>query len=93
MKLNRVIFEVDMVHHCGGTSAAGQFVHTLQMIDVTTGWSEHVATLASHYLVMADGFERMLARLPFPVREIHSDNGSEFLNHQMLRFWPEVNHH
>jgi hypothetical protein len=82
-------FEVDMVHHCG-TSAAGQFVHTLQMIDVTTGWSERVATLGRSYLVMADGFERMLTRLPFPVREIHSDNGSEFLNHQMLRFWPEV---
>lgn len=82
-------FEVDMVHHCG-TSAAGQFVHTLQMIDVTTGWSERVATLGRSYLVMADGFERMLARLPFLVREIHSDNGSEFLNHQMLRFWPEV---
>jgi hypothetical protein len=82
-------FEVDMVHHCG-TSAAGQFVHTLQMIDVTTGWSERVATLGRSYLVMADGFERMLTRLPFPVHEIHSDNGSEFLNHQMLRFWPEV---
>lgn len=82
-------FEVDMVHHCG-TSAAGQFVHTLQMIDVTTGWSERMATLGRSYLVMADGFQRMLARLPFSVREIHSDNGSEFLNHQMLRYWPEV---
>lgn len=82
-------FEVDMVHHCG-TSAAGQFVHTLQMIDVATGWSERVATLGRSYLVMADGFQRMLSRLPFSVREIHSDNGSEFLNHQMLRFWPEV---
>jgi len=82
-------FEVDMVHH-GGASAAGQFVHTLQMIDVASGWSERVATLGRSYLVMSDGFQRILARLPFPVREIHSDNGSEFLNHQMLRFWPEV---
>jgi len=82
-------FEVDMVHH-SGASAAGQFVHTLQMIDVATGWSERVATLGRSHLVMSDGFQRMLARLPFPVREIHSDNGSEFLNHQMLRFWPEV---
>ena len=82
-------FEVDMVHHCGST-ASGQFVHTLQMIDVATGWSERVATLGRSYLVMADGFERILSRLPFAVREIHTDNGSEFLNHHMLRFWPNV---
>lgn len=82
-------FEVDMVHHCG-SGATGQFVHTLQMIDVATGWSERVATLGRNYLVMSDGFERILRRLPFPVCEIHTDNGSEFLNHHMLRFWPEV---
>jgi hypothetical protein len=82
-------FEVDMVHHCGPTSS-GQFVHTLQMIDVTSGWSERVATLGRSYLVMADGFERILSRLPFIVREIHSDNGSEFLNHHLLRFWSDV---
>jgi len=82
-------FEVDMVHHCGGSSS-GQFVHTLQMIDVATGWSERVATLGRSYLVVADGFERSLNRLPFAVREIHSDNGSEFLNHHMLRFWPNI---
>lgn len=79
-------FEVDMVHHCG-PSASGQFVHTLQMIDVATGWSERVATLGRSYLVVADAFERILSRLPFAVREIHTDNGSEFLNHHLLRFW------
>jgi hypothetical protein len=83
-------FEVDMVHHCGPT-AIGQFVHTLQMIDVATGWSERVATLGRSYLVVADGFEHILNRLPFAVREIHTDNGSEFLNYHMLRFWPDVN--
>jgi hypothetical protein len=82
-------FEVDMVHHCGPTST-GQFVHTLQMIDVASGWSERVATLGRSYLVMADGFERILSRLPFNVREIHTDNGSEFLNHHLLRFWSNV---
>jgi len=82
-------FEADMVHHCGST-ASGQFVHTLQMIDVATGWSERVATLGRSFLVVGNGFERILNRLPFDVREIHTDNGSEFLNHHMLRFWPEV---
>jgi hypothetical protein len=79
-------FEVDLVHHCGYT-ASGDYVHTLQMIDVATGWSERAAVLGRSYRAMRDGFNRILVRLPFPVREIHPDNGSEFFNHHMLRFW------
>ncbi len=81
-------FEVDLVHHCG-LSPSGQYVHTLQMVDVTTGWSERVALLGRSYLVTKDGFERILARLPFKIEEIHPDNGSEFLNHHLVRFWKE----
>ncbi len=36
--------ETDLVHH-GGDTAVGDYVHTLQMIDVATGWSERVAGL------------------------------------------------
>ena len=79
-------FEVDLVHHCGHT-ASGDYVHTLQMVDVATGWSERVAVLGRSYRAMQDGFNRALLRLPFPVREIHPDNGSEFFNNHMLRFW------
>src|SRR4030042_3776004 len=31
-------FEVDAVHHCG-QSSAGHYVHTVQMVDVATGWT------------------------------------------------------
>jgi hypothetical protein len=79
-------FEVDLVHHCG-PSASGDYVHTIQIIDVATAWSERVSVLGRSYLVMKDGFTRILARLPFPVQEFHPDNGSEFFNHHMLRFW------
>jgi IS30 family transposase len=78
--------EVDLVHHCGAT-ARGEFVHTLQAIDVATGWSERVALLGRSFRVMEDGLRRILRRLPFPVREVHSDNGSEFFNHHLRRFW------
>jgi hypothetical protein len=79
-------FEVDLVHHAGA-SAEGQYVHTLQMIDVVSGWSERVAVLGRSYLVMADGFRRCQLRLPFAVCELHPDNGSEFLNDLMIQFW------
>ena len=79
-------FEVDLVHHCG-ESSAGQYVCTLQMIDVATGWSERAAVLGRSYLVMEDAFSRILERLPFQVRELHPDNGGEFLNDLLIRFW------
>jgi hypothetical protein len=82
-------FEVDLVHHCGPT-ASGEYAYTLQMIDVATGWSERRAVLGRSYLVMEDAFLCILARLPFSVLQIHPDNGGEFLNHHMLRFWGKI---
>jgi hypothetical protein len=82
-------FETDLVHHCGA-SPSGDYVHTLQMIDVTTGWSERVALLGRSYLAMKAGFERCLKRLPFPVLELHPDNGVEFLNQHMVRFFGDT---
>jgi len=81
-------FEVDLVHHSGPT-ASGEYVHTLQLIDVATGWSERWAVLGRSYRAMEDAFRGIMARLPFPIREIHPDNGSEFLNAHLVRFWRE----
>jgi len=82
-------FEVDLVHH-GGESSEGTYVHTLQMVDVATGWSERVAVLGRGQKAMEGGFRRILERLPFAVKELHPDNGSEFFNQHMLRFWGEA---
>ena len=79
-------FEVDLVHHCGAT-ANGEFIHTLQMVDVATGWSEATAILGRSFRVMKDGFDYLLNRLPFPVLEIHPDNGAEFFNQFLLQYW------
>lgn len=82
-------FEVDLVHH-SGMNAGGEYVHTLQMIDVATGWSERVAVLGRSGLIMEAAFRRILARLPFPLIELHPDNGSEFLNHHLYRFFKDT---
>jgi hypothetical protein len=78
--------EVDLVHHCG-PSATGDYLHTLQMVDVATGWSERVAVLGRSALMMEAGFRRILSRLPFTLLELHPDNGSEFLNNHLWRFF------
>jgi len=82
-------FEVDLVHHCGPI-ASGNFMHTLQIIDVATGWSERVAALGRSQLVMQDAFQRLLYRLPLAILELHPDNGSEFLNWNLIHFWKKV---
>ncbi len=81
-------FEVDLVHHWG-PSTSGDYLHTLQMTDVATGWSERVAVLGRSGVVMEAGFRRILARLPFPIIELHPDNGSEFLNYHLLNFFKD----
>ncbi len=60
------------------------------MVDVATGWSECAAILGRSHLVMEDAFRRILNRLPIPVLEIHPDNGSEFFNTVLLKFWKDV---
>ncbi len=81
-------FEVDLVHHCGG-STVGEYLHTLQLIDVATGWSERVAVCGRGQAAMETGFRQVIARLPFPVRHLHPDNGAEFFNDHLVRFWGE----
>jgi transposase InsO family protein len=80
--------EVDLVHH-GGESAAGEYAHTIQLIDVATGWSERVAVLGRGQTAMEAGFRRILERIPFPILELHPDNGSEFFNQHLVRFWKD----
>jgi hypothetical protein len=82
-------FEVDLVHHCGA-STTGDYLHTLQLIDVATGWSERVAILGRGQAAMETGFRQVLVRLPFPIKHLHPDNGGEFLNDHLVRFWGET---
>lgn len=81
-------FEVDTVHHCG-PAAIGEYVHTVQMVDVATGWSERVAVMGRSQREMEAGFRRIEARLPMRVIQLHPDNGSELLNDHLVRYWKE----
>ena len=78
--------EVDLIHHCGPTPR-GEYVCTIQTIDVATGWSELRAVLGRSYLVMEDAFRYIVAHIPFAILELHPDNGNEFFNYHLLRFF------
>jgi len=79
-------FEVDLVHHSGPITS-GDYICSLQMIDVATAWSERAAVLGRSYVVMQDAFQYLLTHIPFPVLEVHPDNDSAFFNQHMFRFW------
>src|SRR5436309_6649969 len=81
-------FETDLVHH-GGESTVGEYGYTLQLIDVATGWSERVMLLGRGQQAMEKAFKQVLERLPFAVKELHPDNGTEFFNAHLVRFWKE----
>jgi len=81
-------FETDLVHHCGPVTA-GEYVHTLQLVDVALGWSERVAVLGRGQAAMVKGFERVEERLPFAIRHLHPDNGGEFFNDHLIRHFGE----
>ena len=82
-------FETDLVHHCGPL-AEGAYLHTLQLVDVATGWSERVAVQGRTQAAMVDGFRRVQARLPFAITHLHPDNGSEFFNDHLVRYFGET---
>jgi hypothetical protein len=77
--------EIDLVAHCG-TTAAGHYVNTLTVTDVATGWTECAAVWGKGQAAVCGALEQIRDRLPFPLRGIDSDNGSEFLNAHLIRW-------
>jgi len=71
--------EVDLVAH-SGNSGSGEFAYSLNLTDVHTGWTETRAILGKGRQAVLDALQEIQAALPFPLRGIHSDNGSEFIN-------------
>jgi hypothetical protein len=76
--------EADTVAHCG-TSMAGEFAFTLDCVDIATGWSEQRAVWAKHDAAVVKQMRSIEKTLPFPLLGFDSDNGSEFINHQLFR--------
>jgi len=72
-------FEVDLVHH-GVADEHGRLVCTIQFIDVLTGWSERFAIMGYEFDTIWAVLQAFQQHCPIPIREIHTDNGSEFIN-------------
>jgi hypothetical protein len=80
--------EADTVAHCGN-SLAGDFVWSLTMTDIVTGWTECRATWNKGSQGVLEQIQAIETVLPFPLRGFDCDNGSEFLNHHLLRYFTD----
>jgi hypothetical protein len=82
-------FQVDLVFSDGGTAAGGDHCYTLTMTDASTGWTRHYALKNKASRWIREALEKAVSAFPFPFRGIHSDNGSEFLNHALYQWCRE----
>jgi hypothetical protein len=77
--------EIDLVSH-SGDSAAGNFCYSLNLTDIHTGWTETQVVLGKSQQAVAQALEAIRQALPFRLRGIDSDNGSEFINDHLYRY-------
>jgi hypothetical protein len=80
--------EADLVAHCGD-NVSGQFLNTLTLVDVASGWTECLAILCKEQNLVLEGLKKGRVLLPFPLLGIDTDNGSEFLNEVWLAYCQE----
>lgn len=77
--------EMDLVDHSGGSNS-GDFAYTLNVTDVRTGWTEMRAVPNKAQVHVFAALALIRQRLPVLLRGVDSDNGSEFINDQLLRY-------
>jgi len=77
--------EVDLVSH-SGNCADGEFAHSLTLTDIHTTWTEPRAVLGRGQSGVLAALAEIAGTLPFPLRGVDSDNGSEFINWHLKRW-------
>jgi len=78
--------ESDTVAHCGN-SLAGDFVWSITLTDILTTWTENRATWNKGSGGVLKQIKNMEKSLPFELLGFDCDNGSEFLNHHLWRYF------
>ena len=83
--------EADTVAHCG-ESLSGMFAYTIDCVDTATGWTEQRAVWGKGETEVLEQIKQIETSLPFPLLGFDSDNGSEFLNHHLLKHFAQRKH-
>jgi len=82
--------EIDLVAHCGG-SLLGDLIYTLQFVDIKTTWTERKAVMGKGQKGVLKAIKQIRKLLPFSLKGIDSDNGSEFINYHLVHYCKKEN--
>ncbi|MFQ5822113.1 MAG: hypothetical protein ACE5IT_09630 [bacterium] len=83
---NRVGFmEIDAVAHNGG-DPAGVFIFSLDLVEIYSGWSEQYAVMGKGRKTVVQAVEEIRQTVPFVLKGLDSDSGSEFINWHMVSY-------
>lgn len=77
--------QADLVLHCG-ESTEGFYLTSLCAVDVATGWTELQPVWGLGKQRVGTAVHHVRQRLPFPLKSLHTDNGSEFINHTLFNW-------
>lgn len=78
-------FEGDTVAHCGPT-LKGEFARTLNLTDVHTGWTFTRSVRNNAHVHILGALQAGVEEVPFAVSGLDFDNGTEFLNHAVIKW-------
>src|SRR6056297_1916965 len=78
-------FEADLVAHCGW-SMEGEFLYTLVLTDIATGWIECLALPYRSGSAVIHALDKAQELIPFSILGIDTDNGTEFINTELIRY-------
>ncbi|WP_183465722.1 DDE-type integrase/transposase/recombinase [Mesorhizobium huakuii] len=77
--------EMDLVAHCGEANR-GSYVHSLVLTDIASGWTEAAPIVVREGTLVVETLERIRMGLPFALRALDVDNGSEFVNNRLIEY-------
>ena len=80
--------EADTVAHCGG-SLSGDFIWSITYTDICTGWTSNRAIWNKGSAGVIAATQAVEQNLPFELLGFDCDNGSEFLNWHLVRYFQE----
>jgi hypothetical protein len=77
--------EMDLVAHCGDVNR-GSYIHSLVLTDIASGWTESAPLVVRESGLVVETLERIRVGLPFALRALDVDNGSEFVNEKLIQY-------
>jgi hypothetical protein len=80
--------EADTVAHCGN-SLEGSFVWSITFTDIHTTWTENRAIWNKGSAGVVKRVKEVESVLPFKIKGFDCDNGSEFLNYHLIRYFSD----